>query len=128
MTPQIAFRIHNNSLTARKRLFEQRIARRERDAIIATFDDEIDGREHRLHARKTGCMMPQIIGAGERELLGEHGAGDELGHVDGWFLDVTGGAWQVNGKSVAGDIFGLICYGGELEASNGNMEADEAEG
>jgi hypothetical protein len=49
-------------------LLEQRIPRCEWDAIVAAFDNEIDGGEHRPHLGEPGSMMPEEVGSWEVEL------------------------------------------------------------
>jgi hypothetical protein len=49
-------------------LLEQRIPRCEWDAIVAAFDNEIDGGEHRLHLGEPGSMMAEEVGAWKIEL------------------------------------------------------------
>lgn len=48
-TPQIFLGVNNQPLSPRKRLLEQRIPRRQWDAIVAAFDNEVDGGEHHFH-------------------------------------------------------------------------------
>lgn len=83
--PEIFFGVDDQPLSARERLFEQGVPRCERDAVIATFHYEIDGREHRLHFGESRGMVAEEIGPWEIELCGKGGSGDELGHLNGSF-------------------------------------------
>jgi hypothetical protein len=65
LTPQVPLRIYNQPLPPSKALLEQRIPRGKRNAIVAAFDDEVDGAEHRFHFREAGCMMPKEVGSRE---------------------------------------------------------------
>jgi hypothetical protein len=67
-TSQIFLGVNNQPLSPGKRLLEQRIPRREWDAIVAAFDDEVDGGEHRLHLGEPGSMMAEEVGAWKIEL------------------------------------------------------------
>lgn len=80
LTPQVPLRIYNQPLSPSKALLEQRIPRGKRNAIVAAFDDEVDGAEHRFHFREAGCMMPEEVGSREGELGGKGGARDEGRH------------------------------------------------
>jgi hypothetical protein len=80
LTPQVPLRIYNQPLSPSKALLEQRIPRGKRDAIVAAFDDEVDGAEHRFHFREAGCMMPEEVGSREGELGGEGGTWEEGRH------------------------------------------------
>jgi hypothetical protein len=79
-TPQVPLRIYNQPLSPSQALLEQRIPRGERNAIVAAFDDEVDGAEHRFHFRKAGCMMPEEVGSREGKLGGKGGAREEGRH------------------------------------------------
>jgi hypothetical protein len=80
LTPQVPLRVYNQPLPPSKALLEQRIPRGKRNAIVAAFDDEVDGAEHRFHFREAGCMMPEEVGSREGELRGEGGTWEEGRH------------------------------------------------
>jgi hypothetical protein len=65
-------------------LFEEGIARGEGHAVVAAFDDEVDGGEHGFHFREARGVVSQEVGAGEGELGGKCGTGDEGCHFVGW--------------------------------------------
>lgn len=80
LTPQVPLRIYNQPFPPSKALLEQRIPRGKRNAIVAAFDDEVDGAEHRFHFREAGCMMPEEVGSREGELGGKGGSREKGRH------------------------------------------------
>ena len=80
LTAQILLRVDNQALPTREVLLEQGIAGREGDTIVATFDDEVNAREHGLHLVEAGAVVAQEVGPGEGVEGREDQAGEEGRH------------------------------------------------
>jgi hypothetical protein len=82
--------VHEDALLALERRLEQRVARRQRHAVVAALDDEVDGREQRFHLGQPGFVVPEEVGPRERGERWKHMARRE-GHL----------------------VVGVVCYIGE---------------
>lgn len=88
IAPKIPLRVDDNPLPIGEHLLEQRIARGERDAVVATFHHKVDLVKQRSHLRQTRCMMAKIVGSREGVEDRKGGARDESGHVGVTRLDL----------------------------------------
>jgi hypothetical protein len=93
---KIALGVHKYPLLSLERCLEQWIARCERNAIVAAFDDKVDGRQERFHLCQARFVVAEKVRARERRKRWEYMARDK-GHLS-ITLDVVVGnmaeAWS----------------------------------
>ena len=74
---KIAFCIHNDAFFALKGVFEERIARREWDTVVATLDDQVNRGKQSFHLLQPSLVVAQEVRPGQRWYRREGMTGDE---------------------------------------------------
>lgn len=77
---QVVLGVDNQPRFASKGILKELVARRQRNAVVATLNNQIDRREHRLHLAQTGGMMSEEVGALNACRARETASGNEFFH------------------------------------------------